>query len=160
MDTKIDNYKKGFKIIVEDNWVRIQPQHGMLLGADLLLSTLEELHSMESYKNEKIISLWDLRGCSTDLDFEKMNTVKTYLESHYDKSWAHRITAVVVDHPFCDDLMRMYEMIADKITTTILIFIDIDQAENWLKEEINKSDNCDLMSVSASHIPYEASMVN
>jgi len=141
MDSKKDDHKKDFEIIVEDNWVRLRAQKGVFISTDLLLSTLEGLHSTEAYQNDKKGSLWDFRGCSSDLNFEKMNVIKKYIETHYNADWSHRFTAFVVDHDLLYGLARMYEMIAEKIPTTIHIFKDMDQAENWLCEEITKYDH-------------------
>ncbi len=138
MNKKTDDDNKGFKISVEDKWVMIRARHGLVIGADLLISTLEKLHSMKAYRIEKAASLWDFRGCRSDLDFEKMSAVKTFIEVNYDRGWAHRLTAFVVDHDLLYGLARMYEMIAEKIPTTIRIFKDMEQAENWLGEEIMK----------------------
>lgn len=136
MDTREGGYKNGFEIRVEDNWVRILAAEGMVVNADLLISTLEELHSMEAYRNEKPGSIWDFRGCASDLDFEKMLEVKKYIESSYDERWTHRFTAFVVDQDLLFGLARMYEVIAEEVPTTIRIFKDMDEAENWLNNII------------------------
>lgn len=132
MVTREDSCEKGFEISVEDNWVRIQGRGGIVVTNDLLISTLEELHSLDAYRNEKPGSIWDFRGCASNLDFEKILEVKRYIENTYDVGWKHRYTALVVDQDLLYGLARMYEMIAEKIPTTLRVFKDMDEAENWL----------------------------
>lgn len=141
MNIKKDDYKKDFIINVEESWVRIQARRGMVVSADQLISTLKELYSMDAYRDEKWGSLWDFRGCKSDLNYDKVQTVKNYMEGHFNKAWKHKITAFVVDQDLLYGLARMYEMVAGQIPTAIRIFKDMDQAETWLREE---SIKCDL----------------
>ena len=138
MNSKTDDYKKGFDIIVEDEWIRIQAEPGQIVTADFILSMLKELYSMKAYQTEKIAGLWDFRGCTSNINYETMHKITSYIDIHYDPSWSHNITALVVDKDVLYGLARMYEVITEDIPTTVRIFKDIDEAQAWIREEIAK----------------------
>lgn len=132
----MENNRKDYEIIVEDDWVRIRVKNNMLVTGDTIIQALSELYSMEAYRNDKIAGLWDFRGCITDIIYDSMMKIKKYIDINYNPDWSHSITAFVVDHDLLYGLSRMYEMISDDLPTTVHIFKDIGEAQDWIREEI------------------------
>lgn len=134
MNQPVDECVKVYEIIVEDDWIRIRVRPNSVVTSDLILSILQELYSLEAYRSEKIAGLWDLRGCSSDLNYEKLQKITSYIALHYDSSWSHTYTAIVADEDLIYGLSRMYEMMTDDLPTITRIFRNIDDAQKWLKE--------------------------
>ena len=136
MNQPIDNCGEDFEIIVEDDWVRIQTRPNSVVTIDVILSMLKELYSLEAYRSEKTAGLWDFRGCTSDLNYKKIEQIKQYITDHYDPSWSHTITAIVADRDLIYGLSRMYEIITEHIPTKVNIFRDMEEAQNWLKKNL------------------------
>jgi hypothetical protein len=132
----VETSGKNYEIIEEDNWIRIRVKSNTMITADLITRILGELYSMNAYRADKIAGLWDFRGCMTDINYESMMSIKKYIDMSYDPNWSHSITAFVVDHDLLYGLSRMYELISDDLPTTLKIFKDMNNAENWIREEI------------------------
>ena len=81
-------------------------------------------------------SVRDLRKCDSDLDFEKMNSIKQYITKNYDPNRSHSVTAVVADEDLSFGLSLMYETMTEQIPTKIWIFKDMENAQKWLKENL------------------------
>lgn len=134
MNQSVDEVETDFKIIVEEDWIRIRVRPNSVVTNDLIISILKKLYSLEAYRSEKAAGLWDFRGCQSDLNYEKFIKIRNYISLHYDSSWSHTYTAIVADKDLTYGLSRMYEMMSDDVPTIIHIFRDIDDAKKWLKE--------------------------
>ena len=131
----MENKEKDYEIIVEDDWVRVNVKNDILVTADFIIQVLRELYSMEAYQNDKAAGLWDFRGCITDIKYDSMMKIKRFIDNNYDPDWSHSITAFVVDHDLLYGLSRMYEIISEDLPTTVSIFKNIDEAQDWIREE-------------------------
>ena len=134
----MENKEKDYEIIVEDDWVRVNVKNGILVTADFLIQALRELYSMEAYQTDKSAGLWDFRGCITDIKYESMMEIKRFIDNNYDPDWSHSISAFVVDDDLLYGLSRMYEMISEDLPTTVNIFKNMDEAQDWIREEIKQ----------------------
>ena len=134
----MENKEKDYEITVEDDWVRVNVKNGILVTADFIIQALRELYSMEAYQTEKCAGLWDFRGCNTDIKYDSMMKIKKFIDNNYDPDWSHSITAFVVDHDLLYGLSRMYEIISEDLPTTVSIFKNMDEAQDWIREEIKQ----------------------
>ena len=123
---------------MEDEWVRIRIRSGTTVTADLIVSILRELYATKAYQVEKVAGLWDFRECRSDIKYEAMMKIKTYIDANYNPNWSHYLSAFVVDRESNYGLSRMYEMISDNLPTVLGIFKDMNQAQEWIREEILK----------------------
>ena len=137
MNQPTDEYRKDFEIIVEDDWIRIKARPNSILTIDVILSMLKELYSLKAYRSEKTAGLWDFRGCKSDVNYEGMKKLIHYITIHYDPNWSHTTTAIVADEDLIYGLSRMYEIMTENIPTKIYIFKDMEEAQNWLRENSN-----------------------
>jgi hypothetical protein len=128
---------QGFTISVEADYVLLRVERDRTVTAEMLISMLKELYSLQAYRSEKRAGLWDFRGCSTDLDYQGMKRVKEYIDAHYDPSWTHSITALVADKDVLYGLSRMYDSLTSTIPTELNIFREFEQAERWIGEQIS-----------------------
>ncbi len=135
-EVKMENNEKGYEIIEEDDWIRVSLKKCKSVTADFIIRILRELYSMEAYRADKIAGLWDFRGCTTDIRYDSMMKIKKYIDSSYNQNWSHSISAFVVDSNLLYGLSRMYEIMSADLPTTLRIFKDMDEAENWIREEI------------------------
>lgn len=58
--------------------------------------------------------------------------VRAYVDAHYDPSWTHRFTALVVDQDVLFGLARMYDLLTEHVPTELRILRDVDEARTWL----------------------------
>jgi len=115
--------------------MRTHVVHGML-DIDELTVQLREIYSSQEYDPDMDV-VWDLR--EADFSAIKASEVKSFMEfvrKHWGVGGKSR-AALVVSRDLDYGLSRMYEILMEGATTsTITVFKNIDEAKQWIEEQV------------------------
>jgi len=130
----MESQEKRYDVVVEDDFVVVRAGVGCILSTDTIIGMLRDLYALDAYRADKRCGLWDLRGCKIAMHFDDMARVRSFIEAHYDPSWTHQFTALVVDQDVQYGMARMYDIMTERIPTELEVFRDIDAARGWLTQ--------------------------
>ena len=125
-----------FKIEMENQCVRVEFQKGLEISPDDVIEAM--VHENELFAIKGRHDFWDFRGCrpSPDFGYDAMSRVVEYITSNFGGTWSNK-TALLVDDSTQYGLSRMFQTLVDGYPTQVGIFLNDDEARDWISREFN-----------------------
>ena len=121
---------------MENQCVRVEFQKGLEISPDDVIEAM--VHENELFAIKGRHDFWDFRGCrpSPDFGYDAMSRVVEYITSNFGGTWSNK-TALLVDDSTQYGLSRMFQTLVDGYPTQVGIFLNEDEARDWISREFN-----------------------